>query len=32
MKIKINKELFQWEKDRHDHIELYETDPQVTYV
>lgn len=32
MKIWINKELFQWEKDRWIYIETLENEPEISYV
>lgn len=32
MKIEIDKELFQWEKNRYVYVETYDSDPTITYV
>ena len=32
MVLKIEKELFQWEKDRYVFIELEETEPKISYI
>lgn len=32
MKLWIEKELFQWEKNRYVHISLDESDPQITFM
>lgn len=32
MKLWIEKELFQWEKQRYVHISLSDTDPEITFI
>ena len=32
MKIWIDKELFQWEKDRWVYVETFENEPKITFV